>query len=109
SGDLDDVATTNDEIAYLLKETKRLLPALDTSRDRVLFTYSGVRPLPYVDASSPGGITRRHFLIDHSPARQELYSVIGGKLTTHRSLAEDVVDTIAHELGNRQPCRTRDL
>lgn len=109
SGDLDDVVATNDEIAYLLKETKRLLPALDTSRDRVLFTYSGVRPLPYVDASSPGGITRRHFLIDHSPARQELYSVIGGKLTTHRSLAEDVVDTIAHELGNRQPCRTRDL
>ncbi|MEZ4530381.1 MAG: glycerol-3-phosphate dehydrogenase/oxidase [Thermomicrobiales bacterium] len=109
SGDLDDVAATEDEISYLLQETRRLLPAFDTARERVRFTYSGVRPLPYVDASSPGGITRRHFLIDHSPSRQELYSVIGGKLTTHRSLAEEVVDKIAHELGNRQPCRTRNL
>ena len=109
AGDLDDVVATNDEIDYLLQETKRLLPALDTSRDRVVFTYSGVRPLPAVDAASPGGVTRRHFLIDHSPSRQGLFSVIGGKLTTHRSLAEEVVDEIANEFGNRKPCLTRDL
>ncbi len=108
-GDLDDVVATEDEIDYLLRETKRLLPALDTSRERVLFTYSGVRPLPAVDAASPGGVTRRHFLIDHSPVRQGLYSVVGGKLTTHRSLAEEVVDEIAHELGNHSPCLTRNL
>ena len=108
-GDLDDVVATEDEIDYLLRESKRLLPALDTSRERVLFTYSGVRPLPYVDASSPGGITRKHSLIDHSPSRQGLFSVIGGKLTTHRSLAEEVVDEVAHEIGNREPCRTRNL
>jgi glycerol-3-phosphate dehydrogenase len=75
----------------------------------VLFTYSGVRPLPAVSTKSPGGITRRHFLVDHSPARKGLYSVIGGKLTTHRSLAEDVVDTIARELDNHAPCRTGNL
>ncbi len=109
TGDLDDVVATEDEIDYLLRETKRLLPALDISRDCVLFTYSGVRPLPAVDAASPGGVTRRHFLIDHSPVRQGLFSVIGGKLTTHRSLAEEVVDEIANELGNHEPCLTRDL
>jgi glycerol-3-phosphate dehydrogenase len=108
-GDPDNVVATEEEIDYLLRETKRLLPAMDTSRERVLFTYSGVRPLPHVDASSPGGITRRHFLIDHSPDRQGLYSVIGGKLTTHRSLAEEVVDDVADEIGNREPCRTRNL
>ena len=109
NGNLEDVTATDDEIDYLLREARRLLPALDTSRERVRFTYSGVRPLPYVDASSPGGITRRHFLIDHGPKRQGLYSVIGGKLTTHRSLAEEVVNDVAHEIGNREPCRTRNL
>lgn len=109
SGDLDDVTASEDEIHYLLKEARRLLPLLDLGRDRVLFTYSGVRPLPAVDASSPGGITRRHFLVDHSPTRKGLYSVIGGKLTTHRSLAEDVVDEVANDLGKGNPCRTRDL
>ncbi len=108
-GELDEVIATEGEIDYLLKEARRLLPFLDLSRERVLFSYAGVRPLPAVSASSPGGITRRHFLIDHAPEHSDLYSVVGGKLTTHRSLAEEVVDTIGHALGNRVPCRTRNL
>ncbi|HET9661354.1 MAG TPA: FAD-dependent oxidoreductase, partial [Thermomicrobiales bacterium] len=109
SGDLDDVTATEDEIDYLLAEARRLLPFADLTRDDVLFTYSGVRPLPVVSASSPGGITRRHFVVDHSPERKGLYSVIGGKLTTHRGLAEDVVDKVARDLDNHAPCRTRNL
>ena len=110
SGNLDDVIASEEEIDYLLAEARRLLPlSSDLTRKNVLFTYSGVRPLPAVSATSPGGITRRHFLVDHSPERTGLYSVIGGKLTTHRSLAEHVVDEVAHELDNHAPCRTRDL
>jgi glycerol-3-phosphate dehydrogenase len=110
SGNLDDVTASDEEIDYLLAEARRLLPLSDDlTRTNVLFTYSGVRPLPAVPASSPGGITRRHFLVDHSPDRTGLYSVIGGKLTTHRSLAEHVVDEVAHELDKHAPCRTRDL
>ncbi len=110
SGNLDDVVASENEIEYLLTEARRILPLDDNlTREHVLFTYSGVRPLPAVSASSPGGITRRHSLIDHSPERKGLYSVIGGKLTTHRSLAEEVVDEIARDLDNHAPCRTRDL
>ena len=109
SGDLDEVIATEDEIDYLLTEARRLLPFLDLSRERVLFSYAGVRPLPAVSTSSPGGVTRRHFLVDHAPQHADLYSVVGGKLTTHRSLAEEVVDTIGSMLGNRAPCRTREL
>lgn len=108
-GDLDNVIASDDEIDYLLREASRLLPFLPLGRERVLFTYSGVRPLPAVSASSPGGITRRHFLVDHAPARTGLYSVVGGKLTTHRSLAEEVVDRVCDDLGSRAKCRTRDL
>lgn len=109
NGNLDDVIASEDEITYLLAEARRLLPFADLGREQVLFTYSGVRPLPAVSASSTGGITRRHFLVDHSPERNGLYSVVGGKLTTHRSLAEEVVDRVARELDNHAPCRTRDL
>lgn len=108
-GDLDDVTATEDEIDYLLSEASRLLPHLQLSREKVLFTYSGVRPLPAVSSESAGGITRRHFLIDHAPGRDGLYSIIGGKLTTHRSLAEDLVDQVARDLDDYEPCRTRDL
>jgi glycerol-3-phosphate dehydrogenase len=86
-----------------------LLPHLALSRESVLFTYSGVRPLPSASSGSTGGITRRHFLVDHPPGREGLYSVVGGKLTTHRSLAEGVVDKVCRDLGDHAPCRTRDL
>ncbi len=109
SGYLDEVTATEAEIDYLLTEARRLLPFLDLSRERVLFTYSGVRPLPAASAASPGEITRRHFLVDHAPEHSGLYSVVGGKLTTHRRLAEEVVDTIGRALGNTAPCPTRDL
>lgn len=109
AGDLDEVTATEAEIAYLLSEASRLLPHLELSREQVLFTYSGVRPLPAISDATPGGITRRHFLVDHGSGRDGLYSVVGGKLTTHRSLAEEVVDQVAQQLGNRQPCRTHDL
>lgn len=109
SGSLDELTASDDEIAYLLTEARRLLPFLDLSREEVLFSYAGVRPLPAVTAASPGGVTRRHFLVDHAPDHADLYSVVGGKLTTHRSLAEEAVDRIARVLGNRRPCQTRDL
>jgi glycerol-3-phosphate dehydrogenase len=68
-----------------------------------------VRPLPATSADRTASITRRHFLIDHAPEQRGLYSVVGGKLTTHRSLAESALDTILKELGKSAPCPTRDL
>ena len=48
-----------------------------------------MRPLPYQPRSAAGAITRRHLIRRHRAARG-LYSIVGGKLTTHRALAEDV-------------------
>lgn len=108
-GDLDHVQATGDEIDYLLREAGRWLPHLSLTRDAVLFTYSGVRPLPATSSATTGGITRRHFVIDHAPERDGLYSVVGGKLTTHRQLAEEVLDAVSHHAGRRAGCATRDL
>ncbi len=51
-------------------------------------------------------ITRRHFIREH-PRLPNLLSIVGGKLTTYRSLAEECVDLIFRKLGkDPPPCRT---
>ena len=110
-GDLDHVSADDAEIDYLLRETTRVIPGSGLTRDDVLYTYAGVRPLPHVAAGEAGGITRRHVIHDHAPdLAANLLSIVGGKITTYRSLAEEAVDAVFRKLGRRAPdCRTGDL
>ena len=99
-GDPDEVRCEDWEIDYLLSETNLALRRAKLTRDGILQTYSGVRPLPYQSS------TRRHFLREH-PRLPNLLSIVGGKLTTYRSLSEECVDLIFRKLGrNSPPCRT---
>jgi glycerol-3-phosphate dehydrogenase len=68
--------------------------------------YAGVRPLPYVDKSSPAAITRRHW-IETYPGELPLFSVIGGKLTTCRSLAEHAAETVMSRWGAKPSVNSR--
>ena len=97
-GDLDHVQIETEEIDYLLRETDRVLPAAKLGRDRILYTYAGVRPLPFTGDKDEQSITRRHFIRRH-PQVVNLFSIVGGKLTTYRSLAEEAVDLIFRSLG----------
>jgi glycerol-3-phosphate dehydrogenase len=79
---------SGDEFEYLIAETRRLFPGARDLRQRICYTYAGVRPLPSTAGVRTGAITRRHLIKAH-PSIRGLYSIIGGKLTTHRSLAVD--------------------
>jgi glycerol-3-phosphate dehydrogenase len=106
-GDLNYVKADEAEIEYLLKETNLIIPEAKLTRDSVLYTYCGVRPLPYQASGSAGSITRRHIVHDHAPEIEGLLSVIGGKLTTFRSLAEEAVDDVFKKLAKKAPkCTT---
>jgi glycerol-3-phosphate dehydrogenase len=83
----------------LISETNRAFPQAELNRERVLYTYSGVRPLPFTTNHDEQSITRRHFLREH-PRFTNLVSVVGGKLTTYRSLAEECVDLVLRKLGH---------
>jgi len=109
-GDLDQVRIESDEIDYLLHETNRVMPSAKLTREQILFAYSGVRPLPFTTDADEQRITRRHFIRPH-PKRDNLFSIVGGKLTTYRSLAEQAVDAVFMKLGKNSPeCKTdRDL
>jgi len=82
------------------------LPGAQLTRNSILQTYSGVRPLPATGEKDEQSITRRHFIREH-PRLPNLLSIVGGKLTTYRSLAEECVDLIFRKLGKNPPsCRT---
>lgn len=105
-GDPDDVRCELWEIDYLLTETNLALPGAHLTRDSIVYTYSGVRPLPVTGEKDEQSITRRHFIREH-PELANLLSIVGGKLTTYRSLAEECVDLIFRKLGkDSPPCNT---
>jgi glycerol-3-phosphate dehydrogenase len=108
-GDLDAVHATEEEIDYLLRETNALFPSADLDRNDVAFTYAGVRPLPFTRKGSAGSITRKHIVRSHAPKLTGLWSIIGGKLTTHRELAEVAVDQVCAALGIEEKSRTRNM
>lgn len=112
-GDLDYVSADEEEIDYLINETNYVIPEANLTREDVLFTYSGVRPLPYQPEGSTSGVTRSHIVHDHaseSPKVEGLVSIVGGKLTTYRNLSRQTVDLVYGKLGMKPPkCHTADV
>jgi glycerol-3-phosphate dehydrogenase len=102
-GDLDRVEADEREIDYLIRETNRVVPTAHLTRDSILFTYSGVRPLAHREERDEESITRCHFVHDHAPGLDGLISIIGGKLTTYRNLSEETVDILFKKLGRESP------
>lgn len=100
-GDLDRVTAEDWEIDWLLEETNRVIPEAGLVRSDVLYSYAGVRPLPFVPGVTEGSVTRRHAIVDHGAegGPPGLLSVVGGKLTTYRELAEHVVDVVQRKLN----------
>jgi glycerol-3-phosphate dehydrogenase len=112
-GDLDLVVADDEEIDYLIEETNNVIPEANLTRDDILFTYSGVRPLPYEPEGEEGSVTRGHLIYDHAEHGKKidgLFSIIGGKLTTYRNLARETVDAVYGKLGwEAPPCRTDEI
>ena len=108
--DPDDARCDADEMAYILGEVNTLVPGANLTPDDVLYTYSGVRPLPYAPDKKESDVPRTHVLHEHGGDLAGLITVVGGKLTTYRQLAEDAVDDAFKRLGRKAPrCVTRSL
>lgn len=98
-GDPADAVATEAEIEYLLDLVNGVLPDVRLARSDVTLHYAGVRPLPRSDASTPAAITRRHAVVERQGLPWPVWTVVGGKLTTCRQLAEDAVLELAPRLG----------
>lgn len=96
---------TSQEITFLLDTVNTALDTALTPRD-VIGSYAGLRPL-IESAGATADLSREHAVVE-SP--NGLISIVGGKLTEYRYMAEDAVD---HAVSGRglaaTACRTRDL
>ncbi len=92
-----------EDLRYLLEALAFFLED-PPDESRVCFAYAGLRALPAVKGP-PGGINREAFLVEESVGGVIMHTVVGGKLTTHRSFAERCVDRL---LGRSDPSPSRE-
>ncbi len=100
------------EVDLLIDELAKLVPILRDAR--TIRSFWGVRPLyepPDVGSEDPTDITRDFFLLDHAE-RDDLpgmTSIVGGKFTTYRLMAEQIADHVCEKFGVRADCRTAEV
>ncbi|MBX2885239.1 MAG: glycerol-3-phosphate dehydrogenase [Granulosicoccus sp.] len=100
---LDDPGTTQidqEEIAYICRSASEYFRK-EITTDQVAWTYSGVRPLYDDSASSASKVTRDYKLHLDDAAGAPILSVYGGKITTYRKLAEEVVEMLQPGLAKK--------
>lgn len=92
-----------DDVQYLLAALDHLYET-PPPRDQVRYAYGGWRALP-TGKGPAGGLNREAFLVSEPSAAGPVHTVVGGKLTTHRSFAERAVQQL---FGDRQPSLSRE-
>ncbi|MBF6604014.1 MAG: anaerobic glycerol-3-phosphate dehydrogenase subunit A [Chloroflexi bacterium] len=106
--DPDAYAMDRDEVEALIVEGEKLFPEI--RRMRLLRAYAGIRPLYSADDGAGDGraISRAHVLLDHErrDGIANFLSIVGGKLTTYRLMAEQTADLACEKLGVDVRCTT---
>lgn len=107
-GDPELAIASEEEIEYLLRCVNSVLPEVNLTQDDITQHYSGVRPLPYVPAGSTASIPRGHWLHEHDGTPWPFFTIVGGKLTTCRSLAQHSAKLILSKLGRQVLANSQD-
>jgi len=108
AGDPASAEASREDVEYLRTEAGRAFPHAPI--DRIHFTWAGVRALVREEGVSEGEVSRKHKLYDHRKRDgiDGVLSVIGGKITAYRAIAEEVTDAVARRLGSTARCGTSD-
>ncbi|MGL3808016.1 FAD-dependent oxidoreductase [Paeniglutamicibacter sp. R2-26] len=101
---------TDAEVQYFFDLVHHVFPRIRVTENEIVYKFSGVRPLPRHDDTAPGFVSR-----DYRVERTELQdssvmlSLVGGKWTTFRALAENLGGKVLAELGVSEVRSTRGL
>ncbi len=103
-GSPDQVAADMDDVRYILETANHYFPLSALEVSDVLSTWAGLRPLvaPESGAIDASDVSREHHLI-RTPG---FITIAGGKLTTYRRIAAEVVSAAGEQLGGVPPCTT---
>ncbi len=103
----EDAICTDAEIDYFFDLIGHVFPDVAVSREQIVYTFAGVRPLPKHDATQPGFVSRDYRIERRASAEGTtaggraavVLSLVGGKWTTFRALAEHLSNDVLTELG----------
>jgi glycerol-3-phosphate dehydrogenase len=98
-GDLDAPTAESVDVEYLLALANEHLPSARLTASDVISTYAGLRPLLQDGSTSASKVSREHRIV-----REGVITVAGGKLTTYRRMAKEIVDLVT-----RKRCRTHQI
>ena len=104
-GDLDRVTASGEDAEYLLECLNEYFPGRNITRSDILSSYASVRPLAAELGVSEDDVSRDQLIFESSSG---LVSIVGGKLTTHRSMAEALVDYVTGKLAREFATPTAD-
>ena len=94
----DVVRATEDDVRYLLVAANHYFPAAALEKTDVLSAWAGIRPLLPSAGDGPGSASREHAIVRSDDGT---ITITGGKLTTYRRMAAEVVDQVQRQLGLR--------
>lgn len=102
TADPGDAEISDAEVDYLLAATNEYFRT-PVTREDIVWSYSGVRPL-YDDGASEAQRATRDYIVksEHTADTPPLINIFGGKITTYRRLAESVMAKVEDQLGRRQ-------
>jgi glycerol-3-phosphate dehydrogenase len=94
----DDVAASEEDVRYLLRSANSRFPAARLSEDDVIATWAGLRALIDDAARVPGAVSREHAIVEGPGG---VVTIAGGKLTTYRVMAAEVVNRVIQRVPAR--------
>ncbi|WP_454140964.1 glycerol-3-phosphate dehydrogenase/oxidase [Microbacterium lacticum] len=103
------VVCTDDEISYFFDLIAQVFPRIDVTREQIVYTFSGIRPLPRHDDVAPGFVSRDYRVEKSDLAGTPLLSLVGGKWTTFRAVSEHVANDTLALLGKKRAQSTANL
>ncbi len=102
---------TEEEIDYFFGLIGQVFPRISVDRSQIVYKYSGVRPLPRHEDTAPGFVSRDYRIVEGLLPGTEtpLLSLVGGKWTTFRALAEHLSKEALAALGLDRRVSTKNL
>ncbi|RFA16193.1 FAD-dependent oxidoreductase [Subtercola boreus] len=103
---------TEEEVDYFFELVSHVFPTIEIDRSQIVFRYSGIRPLPRHDDTAPGFVSRDYRIeqtVFAGDKKTPMLSLVGGKWTTWRALAEHLTNETLALLKKTRSVSTENL
>ena len=94
-GDPDHIATERNDVDYLVEAFNHYFPDANLNDDKIISTFAGLRPLAFEEGKTASSVTREYEIFEQP---KNFFNIIGGKLTTYRTMAKEMVNRMAKKL-----------